>query len=165
MPLEIRHKNNNSILMIHYAPEPETLPVSIFLLYLSTAFLFLGDILFGVVMMGVIAIPTVFVVWKTRKIRCIINREAGVFSYTKYGILGSRYDIQSMQYNVTEIVALEMKRYVRREWGDKFQIRLALRGNRKLPLSSANLNFSKCQSCASEIHQFLGVDIALRAID
>lgn len=165
MTLEIE-RQSDSILLIHYSPEYSG---SIFgcglLLVLIVFCLLIGAILSLVGLFLVISfIVLIVTTFRERELRCVFNRKTGAIAYTKGGILGSQYDTQNVQYRVTEIVALEMARYVSRRQ-DTFQIRLALMGNRTLPLSSAYLDFHLCQSFAGEIHQFIGVDIPLRAID
>jgi hypothetical protein len=165
MTLEIEHKSN-FVLLIHYSPNYSSSLFGFGLLLVFTVFCLLKGIILSLV--GIIIV--IFFIWfiaiifQERELWCVINRKTGVIAYTKCGILGSQYDIQKAQYDVTEIIALEMERYARRG-RDAFQIRLALMGNRTLPLSSANLGFYECQSFASEIHQFIGVEISLRAID
>lgn len=165
MTLEIERKSD-SILLIHYSSDYSSSIFGFGLLLVFTVFCLLKGIIMSLV--GIIIV--IFFIWlivlilRERELWCVINRKTGVIAYKKGGIFGSKYDIKKAQYKVTEIIALEMERYARRG-RDAFQIRLALMGNRTLPLSSANLGFYECQSFASEIHQFIGVDISLRAID
>jgi hypothetical protein len=165
MTLEIKRKSN-SILLIHYSPEYSSSIFGLGLLLVFTVFcLIKGSILslFGIIIV-ILFIWLIVIIVRERELWCVINRKTGVIAYKKGGILGAKYNIQNAQYNVTEIIALEVERYATHR-RDTFQIRLALTGNRTLPLSSANLDFYEYQSCANDIHQFIGIDISLRVID
>lgn len=165
MTLEIERKSD-SILLIHYSSDYSSSIFGFGLLLVFTVFCLLKGVILSVA--GIFIV--IFFIWlivsilQERELLCVLNRKTGVIAYKKSGILGSKYDIKNAEYNFTEIIALETKRYARRG-RDVFQIRLALMGNRTLPLSSANLGFYECQSFANEIHQFIGIDISLRAID
>lgn len=94
----------------------------------------------------------------------ILNKATGKISYEEGGILGSNSNRQEAEYSLQDVRAVEMKRHVRR-WGDQFQIRLALGSENYVNLSSANLSFSACQDYATQIQQFLGADVPLKAVD
>jgi len=165
MTLEIEHQNN-SILLVHYSPDYSGSIFCFSLLLVFTVFcLFKGTILSLVGLIIVIFfIVLIVITFRERELWCVVNKKTGAIAYTKGGILGSQYGTQSVQYHVTEIIALEMARYANRGQ-DTFQIRLTLVGNFTLPLSSTHLDFRLCQSVVNEIHQFIGVDTPLRAID
>ncbi len=165
MTLEIK-RQSPSILLIHYSPEHSGNIVVLGLLLAFAVFCLLAGVILSMIglFIAISFIGGIIIILRERDMRCFVNRKTGIITHTKGGILGSQYDAQNVQCRVTEIVALEIVRYVSRG-GDTFHIRFALMDNRTLPLSSAYLNFHLCQSSASEIHQFIGIDIPLKTID
>jgi hypothetical protein len=165
MTFEIK-RQSTSILWIHDSPEHSGNIFFLGLLLVFALFCLLVGVILSIIGLFIVIsfIAGIIMILRERDLRCFVNRKTGIITHIKGGILGSQYDIQNVQCRVTEIVALEMVRYVSRG-GDTFQIRFALVGNRTLPLSSAYLNFHLCQSSVSEIHQFIGVDIPLKTID
>ncbi|MBD2258754.1 hypothetical protein [Pseudanabaena sp. FACHB-2040] len=165
MTLEVERRGN-SILLIHYSPHYSLIILMLGALLVFTVFCLFRGVILSLAGIGIVVFFSCFVVllFQERELWCVINRKTGMILYKKCGIFGSQYDIKNAQYNIREITALEIERYAGRG-RDAFQIRLALRGNLILPLSSANLDFYECQSFSSEIHRFIGIDIPLRAID
>jgi len=157
-------REGESALSTHYQPNyvPSILLMAIslvvgviFLVEPSLSLCLLTLILFSISIYGVSS---------ERELSCLINTSTGILSYKRGGILGSQHDAQNTQYNISELKTIEMKRHMGRG-RDTFQIRLVLSANHQLNLSPANLNFPECQNLANQIHQFIGPEKPLIAVD
>jgi hypothetical protein len=165
MPLSIKRKDS-SILLVHESQNYSVVQFSFWLLLASALLCVLAGIFLTLIgfLITILLIGLSVFIWQKRELWCMINRATGEISYKKGGVLSSKYDSWRMRYSITEVIAIVMKRHRSRGF-DTFQICLFLVGDLTLPLSSAALSFAECQSFANEIHQFIGVDKPLTAVD
>lgn len=121
-------------------------------------------LIYGIILLGII----LYNIFNERAINCTINKKTGLINYHCSGILMTSFDEQRSKYNISEIKRLEMQRYIRGGrwgWADKFQIFLLLEKGQRIPLSPSNLDFGECQEFAEQIHNFIGKEIPMKALD
>jgi hypothetical protein len=106
----------------------------------------------------------VYGLWSDRELSCTMNKQTGLITYQKGGVLGTQYDTKAAQYRISEVIAVEMVRYAERG-RDVFQIRLAMNTGKPMHISAANLSFSECQEAGKSLQQFLGPNKPLLAVD
>lgn len=99
-----------------------------------------------------------------RALQCCINKRNSLASYQRGGVLGSRIGRQETEFSVSDITALQMKRYAMR-YKDLFQIHLAVSPRQQLALSGTNLSLSECQRYSQEIQRLIGTKLRVVAID
>lgn len=98
-----------------------------------------------------------------REILCTLDKSSNAIAYYKSGPLRSSFMAREVSYQLADIKSIEMVRYVGR-YDDRFRIRLAF-GNKRLVLSNPNLSFIECQESAKLIHDFIGNDIPMDAVE
>jgi len=114
----------------------------------------------GLIMWGVFIV----FIFTTRKFRCLINKATGNVRYFRGGILATKIDESISNFEIKDITSIEMKRFVQR-YGDTFQVRLLVGSQTSFELTGKDLKFSKCQSYAEIIKDFIDPALPIKAVD
>jgi len=130
---------------------------------------FLGSILapqnFQCLLPSVIVMVLIgYKLFTKRELTCLINKQTNNIFYKTHGLLGFKIYESDANYEFSDVTHLELKRLVHR-WGDRFQLRLGVKGGKRINLSGELLDFSEAAQYAEQIHQFLGREIPLKAVD
>lgn len=99
-----------------------------------------------------------------RKTRCLIDKPSGIVKYFRGGMFGTSLDESHTRFEIKDISAIEMKRYVQR-YGDSFQVRLLVGVQMNFELTGKDLKFSTCQAYAEIIKDFINPALPITAVD
>lgn len=117
-----------------------------------------------VIVAFILLIITVVDLLTQNEITCKINKTTQEVAYKRKDILGDHLGFQVLQFPISDIQQIEMRRHPSRR-RDTFQICFAVNPTESLPLTGKDLSFSECQDYAEQIRMFLGPEIPVVAMD
>ena len=109
-----------------------------------------------------ISIPVGFK-YSMRDVKCTINLKSRQINFLKNGAFNSKFDKSDQVFALDSLVSVGMLRY-RSRWADTFGIGLVWDSGDVTVLSGPDLSFENCHEYATQIQQFLGSEITVRAI-
>lgn len=166
MKFSVTSISEDEIKAIHQTEYALTLFIAFFLAMVALLFFLTGriDWIFaGILLLGF----TGHQVWKTRELATVIDKSKGVLWYRKSGVLGTNLNSREVIRKLAEINQLEIQRFAGRG-SDSFKIRIVFKSGQKDNKSiylTNDLSFSEAHQYAEQIHQFLGKEIPLKAVD